>query len=354
MMILFSKYSRRSAHSDFMKTTACIFILSLFSFLAGCSSNDPNPEQLHYYNPVWSPNSKLVVFGLYRGVPSSDVSTSSLLYLADTTGRRAEFSVAPMNTVNRRFWIDPVSSALAFTQRGISFYSIPNFTTPATSSLLGTFTPSISGRQPSVMAFSPVGHSFLWAGSSNGMLTIAHVTYADQPWIPTKESVLFDSVTTTSALDIIYLSTTTFAVRLSDGKIREFDLSKTVLHDYSVVPFLADNPWQYHIAYYNVKGNPQRIYAAQQNGFVECLLDSLKVKPLVEGGLVNYDVNEANQFMIYETTSFDIWLADQNAGPLSRLFPHNGMGRFSPDGYFLAAVGKITPVKDSITVYRFK
>jgi hypothetical protein len=332
-----------------------LFLLLLIAGLVvfGCSEDNGNPQQLHYYNPVWTPNGKAVVFGMYRGIPSSGTLASSLLYIADTSGRRMEFTVAPMNTLNRRFWFDPVSGALAFAQNGISFYFMPDLPS-TTSSLAGTYTPSLPGRQPSVISFNPQGHSFLWAGTANGTLTIANVTYGDQPWSPTGEAVLLDSATTTSIQDIIFVSETTYAVRFSDGKIRHYDFLKGLIHEYAVIPFIAENPWQYHLAYYNAGGTPQRVYAAQQSGFVELLLDSLKSKLLVDGLLINYDINEAARSMIYETSSFDIWLATQEAIPLARLMPHNGMGRFSPSGNYLAAVGKVSSLTDSITVRKIR
>jgi hypothetical protein len=330
-----------------------LFLLALLVY-GGCSSDNGDGEQVHYYNPVWTADNRAAVFGVFRGTSADDPSTSSLLCVPDTNGRQLEFSVAPMYTLRGRHWIDPVSGALAFAQSGINFYSVPVYPGQTTSSLLGVYTPTLGNRQPYVMAFNASGGSFIWAGNTNGALAIVHVEYATQPWVPTKETVLLDSITTTSALDIIFTSQSTFAVRFSDGKIRQYDFSKRLIREYSVVPFFANNLWQYHLAFYNASGSPARIYAAQQNGFVELILDSLGVKPLVEGALVNYDVNEATRSMIYETSSFDIWLATQEAQPLARLVPHNGMGRFSQDGYFLAAVGKATNEKDTVTVRRIR
>lgn len=351
MKISFSKILRVLATNKTHKTHMFILVVFTLAILAGCSTNEPSPNQIHYYNPVWTPDGKAAVFGLYRGIPSGDNLSSSLLYMVDTIGRQIEFSVPPMNTLNRRFWVDSISHSLAFTQNGISFFSLPVYPSP-TSNLLGSYMPSLSGRQPTVMSFSPLGHAFLWAGNTNGMLTVGYVSYADKPWLPIKETVLLDSSTSTQPQDIIFITSTTYAIRLSDGRIRHCDVGKSLIHEYIVTPFVAANLWQYHLTYYNVPGSPQRIYAAQQNGFVQCLPDSLSVQLLVDGGLVNYDVSQATRFMIYETNSFDTWLATDEGIPLARLLPHNGMSRFSPDGMFIAAVGAVTPLKDTVTVKR--
>jgi hypothetical protein len=327
------------------------FITALTAFLlaGSCSKSDPEQTALHYYNPLWSEDGTTVMLGMFQGTAFNDgMMNSSSLAMVTTDKTQQDINCAGVNTVHKRYWFEPTSGAIAFVQNGIQFFS-------RTGAGLGTFVPSIPNMQPGALAFVRGIPSFIWAGTLNGRTVISQTNYpASTPWIVSSERIIKDTVTTSQVQDIVLTSDSTFGARFSDGHVLELGFDGRIRTQYTFLPFVSTNPWHYRLIYYNAPATTRRLYTIQQNGLIVMELDAGTQRTIIDGNVVDFDINVPASFMVFETGSHDTWLATPEGAPLARLAPRVVMPRLSPDGKYMAGIGIEHGNQDTVTVMKYR
>jgi hypothetical protein len=187
------------------------------------------------------------------------------------------------------------------------------------------------------------------------------IRYTDVPWQPTEQKLVIDTATSAGVMDIAITTSNSFAVRLDDGSVINYNTDGKILARFTLsLPIQFAFPWQgrlqaHHPSAGNQDWSSTTIYARDARGLVRMLLgykdsqghDSSRV--LVEGSIIDFDVSRTSAQMIYESGSGDLWLATIDGIPVLRLAPHNVMGSFSPAGKWLASVGRISDNLDSLS-----
>jgi len=324
-----------------------IFLLLVFLIgFSACSDDDP-VQITHYYNPVWTPDGKTVVAGIWQYLDSgSDAVTGpwidpGTLAVYDMETESQSVITLPVGTVHRLYSFDPSGMALAFVEDAIGFYSLDG-------SELLRYSPSAGGT-PMHLAFNNTGNSFVWTGATANEYTVNTTQYNSTGWSIEDESTLFSIPRESPIIALALTSQRSVALRFADGVVREYDFDGALLNTFTTTPFDTENPWQQRLMLYSLNGI-RLLYFRDGSGLHRFDLESGESRQLVKGAVVDMDVLASRATMVYETGTGDVWIATTDASPLTRIAPQNLMPRFSPAGNGIAMVARTTPQRDTLNV----
>ncbi len=318
--------------------------------LSACSEDDPI-EVIHHVNPLWTPDGKTIVAGYDQYMTSTGDAMSNVLVqpsrlaVMDFATRTTRIvNLVDVITWHQLYAFDPSGTALAFTQHGsILFYDLQG------NQLLSHMPPS--GGDPRFLAFSNTGNSFIWVGITGTGYTVSLTTYDATNWTILDTTPLATVETTEAVISLVLTSQRSYAVRMSSGLVREVDFNGIELNDFSIAELLTDNPWHSRLIFYNDMNTGLRyLYAIDKTGMMLLDLASGTATRLVEGTLVDFDLSDQRQSMLYETHTGDVWLSSPQGSPLSRIAPQNLMPRFSPALNGIALVERISTTRDSLHI----
>ena len=322
-------------------------VLSLLAILSACSDDGPvNVQHRHYFNPAWTPDSKIVGFGVDEALRLSTepipATTDQMELVFVETREHRRITLPNVNTRHARYEFEVSNKVLAVLAEGVHFFDLEG-------NSLWIYDRNDEGFVPKDFQLLPSGNGFIWGDSRNGRTHIAITRYDRNTWAETGEEVLKDTLMTSTVIAITLTSHRSYAVRMSDGQILEFDFSGEQLGSYDSTPFVTDNINHQRLFYISI-GGKRSIYALEDAALILLDLDAHSVKRLVTGGIRDFSVHTKGSFMVYETYSADTWFGLSNGYPLVRILPHNIMPRFSPNGKYLAAIGLIDAVVDTLTI----
>jgi hypothetical protein len=335
---------------------ALVVVLSLLAAAAipGCDSGPETFHVTHFHNPSWTVDGKYVVAG-YQDF-SSEGGTANTpgpvrnMYIREVGTGISTAILHPGFHMTDRFFLDPANHIAAATSGGLLFVSLD-----------GTVKGTLGGAQfpvvPSLLDFTPAGGACLWAGSANGgtgRLVVGRALYTIAPWEPGTVQVLKDTAITSTLLDIVHTSDASWAMRLSDGTIREYSFTGALLSQFSVRPLTHESgsAWQTRMHYVD-NGRDRKIYVIEDSGLVSLNLVTKVSSLLVKGRLPNVAFSKAaaSNFMLYETQTGDIWLSTRDTNsPLYRLAYQNIMPSISSDGRRATAVARLNQHTDTLNV----
>ncbi|MFZ1730841.1 MAG: hypothetical protein WAV84_12020 [Bacteroidota bacterium] len=324
--------------------------LILFSVvvLSACSEDDPTLV-IHHVNPLWTPDGKTIVAGYDEYVPVTGDAIAALrmapsrLQIMDfATRAKRVIDLVGVSTWHSIYAFDPSGTALCFAQHGeIIFYDLQGLQ-------LLKYAPT-SGGDPRHLAFSNTGNSFVWIGTTSSGYTVNLTTYDGVNWTILDTTPLLSVETTEAVLSLVLTSQRSFAVRMNSGIVKEIDFNGTELNSFSIAELQTDNPWHARLVYYTARGG-RYLYAIDANGMMRMDLSSGTSNLLVGGTLIDFDVSDKRESMLYETTTGDIWLSNPDGNPLSRIAPQNLMPRFSPAANGIALVARVDTYVDSLHI----
>ncbi len=332
-----------------------IAAILLLVLIAGCSEDGP-VHRTHFFHPQWTADDSIIVAAMYDNpdeqgsIPVQQLPISSFVVLHRSTGRRTVIPL-PLGTLATRYWIDR-EGHIVTNGNGLTFYS-----TAGTE--LAVYLPPRTGLNPVHVSFAADTSLYVYAASSAGRLVVGSIAYASVPWQPGAMAVLLDTATTASVLDIALTSSSSYAVRLSDGAVLEYDFAGRMLHMLTVTPVAFRFPWHARINVFGYAGaatarDKVLLFLRDGRGLVVDTLMTGRSGVLVEGHLMDFDINPvvSQRQMVYETGSGDIWLATLTGLPLARLLPHNVQASISHDGHWISAVGTVNSTTDTLTVMK--
>lgn len=324
-------------------------ILPLLVVLIGfsaCSDDDPITIT-HYYNPLWTPDGKTVVAGMWQYLdhgsddmvaPHTDPGTLAVYKMES----HSQYTLTlPVETIHRMYHFDPSGEALAFVHNGIALYNLDG-------AELLRYTPTVGGI-PMQMTFSNTGNSFFWTGSDGDQYTVNRTQYNINGWTVEDESTLLTMPRESAIIAMTATSQQSVALRFEDGVVREYDFSGSLLHTFTTSPFTTENPWQQRMVFYSHNG-VRFLYVRDAAGLQRFDLETGESRQLIEGAVRDMDVLASRATMVYETGSGDVWIATTDASPLTRIAPQNLMPRISPAGNGIAMVARVTPQTDTLNV----
>lgn len=313
-----------------------------------CSDDDPS-TMTHYFNPVWTPDGSTVVAGYLQG-PTGPVggpdgasgAAGNLAVLDMATRSERIISLPAVSTVHTLYAFDPSGRALVFLEDGgIYFYDLNG------RELL--FHQPPAGGIPAVMDFSNTGNSFLWLGSTPEGYTVNSTVYDAATWTIDNRITMFTIPKDSPVLALTHTSQRSFAVRLENGTVKEYDFNGTELNTFATAPFETTNPWQYRLMYYS-RNDERHIFVRDGEGIRRLDLVSGLPRLLVEGGAIDMDISAVRSSMVYETATGDTWIATVEGLPLTRIAPMNVMPRISPANNAIAMVERTDVYTDSLHV----
>ena len=322
-------------------------VLCLGALLTSCS-DDPDPQVDHYSNPVWTGDEATVIAGhlRYRTDAASDRSLSILALRTAGTPDETDVNFAGVS-YQKRYWAEPLSGVLAFDTGGIAFFS-------RTGTYLGTFTAQNGSVMPNAISFIAGGGEFAWAAQSGGHVVLGTAQYTDKPWLPASVTVVKDTASPAGVLDVVYTSASSYAVHLSDGTILEYGATGALRSQLKLDPVRNGQPWQQRLHYYSgAQGLDSRLYALDDSGLAMFDLKKKTKSIIIYGAIVNFDITNKSGFILFETLTPDVFIADANGIPLSRVVRGGRMPQFSNSGRKFTAVGKSTANIDSLVVVSF-
>ena len=332
-----------------MNRYSTLFIAFAASLLfIACSDDDPS-TMTHYFNPLWTPDGSTIVAGYLQG-PTGPISSSGtpgrLAVLDMETRVERVISLPAVSTVHTLYAFDPSGTALAFLEDGgMYFYDLDG------RELL--FHQPSEGGIPAVMDFSNTGNSFLWLGSTPEGYTVNTTVYDAATWSIDNQLTMFTIPKDSPVLALTHTSQRSFAVRLENGTVKEYDFNGTELNSFATAPFETENPWQYRLLYFT-RNNERHLFVRDGEGIRRLDLTTGLPRLLVEGGAIDMDISAARSSMVYETATGDTWIATVEGAPLTRIAPMNVMPRISPANNGIAMVERTDVFTDSLHVLRLR
>lgn len=321
-----------------------ILLLSLFS---ACSDDGPDSvTNLHYYTAAWSIDSKIVAFGVEEsvrpiGAPAPETNVMELVFVDTDEHRR--ITLPSVNTRHAKYAFEVSNKVLAVLSGGVRFFDLEG-------KPLWHYDANAEGFVPADFELLTSGNGFIWGATRNGRTHVAITRYDRATWSETEEEVLLDSTLQASLLAVALTSHRSYALRLTDGMILEFDFNGQLLNSFESTPFTTDNFNHQRLFYFKPASGNRTIYAMENAALMTIDLDGKSVTRIITGGIRDFSVHPGGNFMVYETYSSDTWFALSNGYPLTRILPHNVMPRFSPDGKYLTAIGVVDPATDSLSI----
>jgi len=320
--------------------------------LVACSDDDPS-TMTHYFNPVWTPDGSTIVAG-YVQAPTGPVNgpdgalgaPGSLAVLDMDTRVERIISLPAVSTVHTLYAFDPSGAALTFVENGgFYFYDLTG------RELL--FHQPTEGGIPAVMDFSNTGNSFLWLGSTPEGYTVNTTVYDAATWTIDNQITMFTIPNDSPVLALTHTSQRSFAVRLENGTVKEYDFNGSELNTFATAPFESNNPWHYRLMFYS-RNDERYLFVRDDEGIRRLDLASGIPRLLVEGGAIDMDISAVRNSMVYETTTGDTWIATVEGNPLTRIAPMNVMPRISPANNGIAMVERTDVYTDSLHVLRLR
>jgi len=335
-----------------MRTSILLRFLPAALLLGFAACSDDGPDSLHhvhYFNPAWTPDSKIVAFGLDEAVrPSSQpaaTESSQMRLVFPETGERRTIVLPNANTHHNKYEFEVSNKVLAVLGDGVRFYDIDG-------NPLWYYDRNDEGFVPEDFDLLPSGNGFLWGDTREGRTHIAITRYDRNSWSETGEQVLKDTTMPGEVLTLTLTSHRTYAVRMSTGDVHEFDFSGELIASYQTTPFSTDNINHQRLVY-TVSPPPaskRQLYLLEREALSLIDLDAQTLARLVTGGIRDFSLHSSGNFMVYETFSADTWFSLSSGYPLTRILPHHMMPRFSPNGKWLAAIALIDGVADTLTI----
>ena len=342
-----------------MTRTIALNFLSLalslvaLSFLGSCSG-DPAPKHfLHYYHPTLSADGTFLFAG-YENFSEGETGTGSNpnFFVKDlATGAQTPIFL-PGFAARDRYWLEPASSSIVLsavndTSPGFRFHA-------RTGALLGVYSVEKYAVHPQAMEFQSSGTSFLWAGASDGRVKIGRVSYSSQPWKPDQEALIIDTLFDASVHDVCFTSDVTFACYLSNGIVREYNMSGALLHLFRLNTRRFEDLWQAQLKFKESLGE-RRMFALDDSGIVMMDISEHRKSVITSGIVKQFDANPStvSDLMAYETRSGDVWTAYIDGPPVglprSRLRQQHAP-HFSFDGNLLVTVSWVNAETDSLAI----
>jgi hypothetical protein len=330
-----------------------VFVAAMF---ASCS-DDPAPKRVvHYFHPLISPDTTLLFAGFESYTEGQSAPATSPNFIVRTMATERDTAIyLPAFSPRNRYWVEPRVSSIVFasgadTAPGFRFYA-------RTAAPLGFYSIQSYGVKAEALAFKTDGGVFLWAGSSSGRVKVVHARYSTQSWVPDMETVLLDTLFDASVHDVCFTSDVTFALYLSNGNVREYNMQAALLHSWLLTPRSFDDTWQPRLLFKEGLG-ARRLFTLDDSGIVMLDLQSQRKTLITWGYVKQLDVNpgETSSLMAYETRSGDVWLAYIDADPVG--LPRNRLRQqhapfFSLNGFRLATVSRIDAWTDTLATRTF-
>lgn len=280
------------------------------------------------------------------GLPASP-STRLAIMTVSTRAIRV-IDLVDLRTQHALYSFDPSGAVLMFLQDGrISMVDLNGV-------VRGTYTAPGAVKPAAAQFMSESGSVALCAGVSNSVLEVRRLIFDPADWRVIDDSLLVSDSAPGSVSAITSAGRDALVVRFSTGEVRHYATDGTLLHTFTSVPFTSDNPWHQRLIYFQRPPlvNPG-VYMLESAAIVFLDLITGGKNTLVTGDVIDIDVSDERNSMVYETKTGDVWLASSQGLPLSRIAPQNIMPRFNVDGKNLVMVERINRTTDSLHVLRF-
>lgn len=323
--------------------------------LNACSDDDPTVVE-HFYNPVWSPDGSTIIAGYVQaslapggeltGPGSPSQPGTRLVFMDANTRNRRVIDLGDIRTQHALYEFDASGTVVMFVQDGkISLVDQGG-------SVRGSYT--APGNVPVSVARFVEGNGMLaFCAGGTTQLEVRRLVFDPSNWRVIDDSLLVNTPAPGAVIALTTIGSDAFAVRFSNGQVRHYGIDGTLLHTFDTVPFSSVNPWHQRLVYYQKPPANTGLYVLEHEAlsFLDFVTGMKNV--LVTGQVVDMDVSDERNSMVYETRSGDVWLSSVSGLPLSRIAPQNLMPRFSADGKGLVMIERLNPRTDSLHILRF-
>jgi hypothetical protein len=329
--------------------------LSIILLLSACSDDDPDIME-HHYNPQWSPDGSVVIAAYVRGnvVAGGEVTGpgspahpgTELAIMTVNTRNKRIIDLKPLRTQHALYEFDPSGTVLLLAQDGrLSLVDLNG-------TLRGSY--DVPGNPQHVYSrFVEGGGNIVLCASGASQLEVRRLLFDPASWSVIDDSLLVSTPAPAPIAALTPVGRDAFAVRFSNGVVRMYTYNGTLLHSFSTDAYASTNQWHQRMVYFQRPLGSPLLYVMEKDALSTLDLASGAKNVLVTGQVIDMDVSDDRNSLVYETKTGDVWLSSVSGLPLSRIAPQNLMPRFSADGNGIATVERINTRTDSLRILRF-
>jgi hypothetical protein len=329
--------------------------LAIALLFSACSDDDPDIME-HHYNPQWSPDGSIIVAAYVRGpvVAGGEVTGpgspahpgTELAIVSVNTRSKRIIDLKPLRTQHAMYEFDPSGTVLLLAQDGRLSLVDLNGTVRGSYDLPGS-------PQRLYARFVEGGGNSALCASATTQLEVRRLLFDPTSWSVIDDSLLVSAPAPAPVVALTPIGRDAFAVRFGNGVVRTYSYNGTLLHSFSTDTYTSTNEWHNRMVYFQRPLGSPRLYVMEQDALSTLDLATGVKNVLVTGQVIDMDVSDERNSLVYETKTGDVWLSSVSGLPLSRIAPQNLMPRFSVDGNGIATVERINTRTDSLRILRF-
>ncbi|MCZ7558324.1 MAG: hypothetical protein M5R41_18160 [Bacteroidia bacterium] len=322
---------------------------------SACSDDDSDLIE-HHFNPQWSPDGSTVVAAYVRGTamaggevtgPGSPAHPGTeLAILTVNTRSKRIIDLAPLRTQHALYEFDPSGTVLLLAQDGrLSLVDLNG-------TLRGSY--NVPGAPQHVFArFVEGAGNVVLCASGTTQLEVRRLLFDPTTWSVIDDSLLMSAPAPAPLVALTPIGRDGLALRFENGVVRAYSFDGTLLHSFTTDSYTTINAWHQRMVYFQRQFGSPLLYVMEKDALSTLDLSSGAKSVLVTGQVIDMDVSDERNALVYETKTGDVWLSSVAGLPLSRIAPQNLMPRFSADGAGIATVERLNTRTDSLRILRF-